>query len=222
MQRQGDVSASGVSHLGLGLVVGRDCIGSEQHGDRHMVLLASRRPTSVPAPVAGATSLQVAFIGLGVMGFPAGRPLGEQGPRRNGVQSAPARAEEWCAHYPGGRAPTPRDAAAQAEMVFCCVGNDDDLSVALGRDGHPGWARAGGIMSTTPRPRPASRASWRRLPRTGPSFHRCAGVRRSGGCRERALTIMCGGEPDPFIRAEPVLRAYGRAVTLLGPPGAAS
>ena len=123
---------------------------------------------------------------------------------------------------PAGAPPTPRDAAAQAEIVFCL--RRQRRRPALGGPGarrHPGRARAGGIIvdHTT-----ASASVARELAEAcreqGRHFIDAPVSGGQAGAENGALTIMCGGEPDPFARAEPVLRAYGRAVTLLGPAGA--
>ena len=107
-------------------------------------------------------------------------------------------------------------------MVFCCVGNDDDLrGVVNGPDGILAGLEADGIVvdHTT-----ASADVARELAAVarehGRHFVDAPVSGGQAGAENGALTIMCGGEPDPFARAEPVLRAYGRAVTLLGPPGA--
>jgi 3-hydroxyisobutyrate dehydrogenase-like beta-hydroxyacid dehydrogenase len=133
-----------------------------------------------------------------------------------------ARAEAWCAEHAGRRADSPRAAAAAAEMVFCCVGNDDDLrSVVLGPDGILAGLEPQGIVAdhTT-----ASASVARELAEAararGRHFLDAPVSGGQAGAENGALTIMCGGEADPFLRAEPVLRAYGRAVTLLGPAGA--
>jgi 3-hydroxyisobutyrate dehydrogenase-like beta-hydroxyacid dehydrogenase len=165
---------------------------------------------------------RVAFVGLGIMGFPMAGHLASKGHAVTVYNRSPPRAEAWCTRYEGRRAATPRAAAAEAEMVFCCVGNDDDLrSVVLGPDGILAGLEPDGIVvdHTT-----ASASVARELAEAaraqGRHFLDAPVSGGQAGAENGALTIMCGGEPDPFARAEPVLRAYGRAVTLLGPPGA--
>ena len=165
---------------------------------------------------------RVAFVGLGVMGFPMAGHLAAKGHEVTVYNRTPAKAEAWCRQHGGRRAATPREAAAAAEMVFSCVGNDDDLrGVVNGPDGILAGLEADGIVvdHTT-----ASADVARELAAVaraqGRHFVDAPVSGGQAGAENGALTIMCGGEPDPFLRAEPVLRAYGRAVTLLGPPGA--
>ena len=165
---------------------------------------------------------RVAFVGLGVMGFPMAGHLAAKGHEVTVYNRTPAKAQAWCEKHGGRSAPTPREAAEAAEMVFCCVGNDDDLrGVVNGPDGILAGLEADGIVvdHTT-----ASADVARELAAVarehGRHFVDAPVSGGQAGAENGALTIMCGGEPDPFARAEPVLRAYGRAVTLLGPPGA--
>jgi 3-hydroxyisobutyrate dehydrogenase-like beta-hydroxyacid dehydrogenase len=165
---------------------------------------------------------RVAFVGLGVMGFPMAGHLAAKGHEVTVYNRTPAKAEAWCARHGGRRAATPREAAEAAEMVFCCVGNDDDLrGVVNGPDGILAGLEADGIVvdHTT-----ASADVARELAAVsrerGRHFVDAPVSGGQAGAENGALTIMCGGEPDSFARVEPVLRAYGRAVTLLGPPGA--
>ena len=164
---------------------------------------------------------RVAFVGLGVMGFPMARHLADRGHALTVFNRTPARAEDWCARFPGRRADTPREAAARAEMVFSCVGNDDDLrSVVLGPDGIlAGLAPGGIVVDHTTASATVARELATVAVEQGRAFHRRAGLGWPGGAENGALTIMCGGEAEPFARAEPVLRAYGRAVTHMGPAG---
>ena len=165
---------------------------------------------------------RVAFVGLGVMGFPMAGHLAAKGHEVTVYNRTPARAEAWCRQHGGRSAASPREAAAAAEMVFSCVGNDDDLrGVVNGPDGILAGLEADGIVvdHTT-----ASADVARELAAVaraqGRHFVDAPVSGGQAGAENGTLTIMCGGEPDPFLRAEPVLRAYGRAVTLLGPPGA--
>ena len=165
---------------------------------------------------------RVAFVGLGVMGFPMAGHLAAKGHEVTVYNRTPAKAEAWCRQHGGRSAATPGEAAAAAEMVFSCVGNDDDLrGVVNGPDGILAGLEADGIVvdHTT-----ASADVARELAAVaraqGRHFVDAPVSGGQAGAENGTLTIMCGGEPDPFLRAEPVLRAYGRAVTLLGPPGA--
>ena len=165
---------------------------------------------------------RVAFVGLGVMGFPMAGHLAAKGHEVTVYNRTPAKAEAWCAQHGGRRAATPREAAEAAEMVFCCVGNDDDLrGVVKGPDGILAGLEADGIVvDHTTASADVARELAAVAREQGRHFVDAPVSGGQAGAENGALTIMCGGEPDPFVRAEPVLRAYGRAVTLLGPPGA--
>jgi 3-hydroxyisobutyrate dehydrogenase-like beta-hydroxyacid dehydrogenase len=164
---------------------------------------------------------KVAFLGLGVMGFPMGRHLAAKGHEVTVYNRTAAKAEAWVAAHGGRLARTPREAAAGQEIVLACVGNDDDLrEVATGPDGAlPGMEPGATFVDHTT----ASAAVAREL-------HAAAGERGLGfvdapvsggqaGAENGALTVMCGGEPEVYARAEPVIMAYARACRLLGPPG---
>jgi 3-hydroxyisobutyrate dehydrogenase-like beta-hydroxyacid dehydrogenase len=165
---------------------------------------------------------RVAFVGLGVMGFPMAGHLAAKGHQVTVYNRTPAKAEAWCRQHGGRRAGNPREAAEAAEMVFCCVGNDDDLrGVVMGPDGILAGLEAAGIMvDHTTASADVARELALAARERGRHFIDAPVSGGQAGAENGALTIMCGGEPDPFARAEPVLRAYGRAVTLLGPPGA--
>ena len=165
---------------------------------------------------------RVAFVGLGVMGFPMAGHLAAKGHEVTVYNRTPAKAEAWCAQHGGRRAATPREAAEAAEMVFCCVGNDDDLrGVVNGPDGILAGLEADGIVvDHTTASADVARELAAVAREQGRHFVDAPVSGGQAGAENGALTIMCGGEPAPFVRAEPVLRAYGRAVTLLGPPGA--
>jgi 3-hydroxyisobutyrate dehydrogenase-like beta-hydroxyacid dehydrogenase len=165
---------------------------------------------------------RVAFVGLGVMGFPMAGHLARAGHEVTVYNRTAARAEDWSARHGGRPAATPREAATGAEMVLTCVGNDDDLrAVVLGADGILAGLEPDGIVvdHTT-----ASASVARELAlaagEQGRHFLDAPVSGGQAGAENGTLTIMCGGEPLPFARAEPVLRAYGRAVTLMGPVGA--
>jgi 3-hydroxyisobutyrate dehydrogenase len=166
----------------------------------------------------------VAFLGLGVMGFPMAGHLARNGHRVTVYNRTTAKAQEFAALQHGAAkwAATPREAAAEADFVFSCVGNDDDLrSVTLGPDGAFAGMRPGAIFvdHTT-----ASAQVAREL-------HALAGAAGLGfidapisggqaGAEKGALTVMCGAKPEIYARAEPVIASYARACRLMGPPGA--
>jgi 3-hydroxyisobutyrate dehydrogenase-like beta-hydroxyacid dehydrogenase len=165
----------------------------------------------------------VAFLGLGVMGFPMAGHLARNGHRVTVYNRTTAKAKEFAALQHGAAkwAATPREAAAEADFVFSCVGNDNDLrSVTLGPDGAFAGMRPGAIFvdHTT-----ASAQVAREL-------HALAGAAGLGfvdapisggqaGAEKGALTVMCGAEPEIYARAEPVIASYARACRLMGPPG---
>jgi 3-hydroxyisobutyrate dehydrogenase-like beta-hydroxyacid dehydrogenase len=164
----------------------------------------------------------VAFVGLGVMGFPMAGHLAAKGHTTTVFNRTPARAESWCARFGGSFAATPAAAATDAEIVAVCVGNDADLrSVVLGPEGIlAGLAPGGIVVDHTTASAEVARELAAVAAAQGKHFIDAPVSGGQAGAENGALTIMCGGETEPFSRAEPVLRAYGRAVTLMGPSGA--
>ena len=163
-----------------------------------------------------------AFIGLGIMGYPMAGHLQAKGHEVCVYNRSAAKAERWAKQHGGRHAPTPRAAAAGAEFVFMCVGNDDDIrSVALGDDGALAGLGEGCVLvdHTT-----ASADIARELETAAKSqkkqFLDAPVSGGQAGAENGALTIMCGGEPAAFERAKPVMDGYGKAVTLMGPAGA--
>ncbi|MGQ9365388.1 NAD(P)-dependent oxidoreductase [Azospirillum sp. ST 5-10] len=161
----------------------------------------------------------VAFLGLGVMGFPMAGHLAARGHAVTVWNRTAAKAEAWAARHPGRAAASAAEAAAGADMVFMCVGNDDDVRAVAGA-ALPAMA-AGAILAdhTT-----ASATVAREIAAAG----RERGVHvldapvsgGQAGAEKGVLTVMVGGDEEPFARAKPVMEAYGRAVTLMGPTGA--
>jgi 3-hydroxyisobutyrate dehydrogenase len=167
---------------------------------------------------------KVAWIGLGVMGFPMAGHLFAKGGHDIAVYNRnPAKAQAWVEKLGGGRtAQTPGKAALDAEYVFCCVGNDDDLrEVTTGENGAFHGMRAGAVFidHTT-----ASAEAARALNATG----RARGIAfldapvsgGQAGAENGALTVMVGGDEEPYERAKPLIASYARAVTRIGPAGA--
>ncbi|WP_374437888.1 NAD(P)-dependent oxidoreductase [Pseudomonas panipatensis] len=164
----------------------------------------------------------VAFIGLGVMGYPMAGHLQSKGHDVCVYNRTPARAERWVAEYAGRSAPTPREAAQGAEFVMCCVGNDDDLrSVVLGADGALAGMQAGSVFvdhttaSAAVARELAVQAAEREL-----GFLDAPVSGGQAGAENGVLTVMVGGEPTFYQRAEPVIAAYARMVRLMGHSGA--
>jgi 3-hydroxyisobutyrate dehydrogenase len=163
-----------------------------------------------------------AFIGLGIMGYPMAGHLQAKGHEVCVYNRTAAKAEAWARQYGGRTAATPRQAAEGAELVFMCVGNDDDIrSVAYGDDGALAGMGEGSILvdHTT-----ASADIARELEAAakdgGKQLVDAPVSGGQAGAENGTLTIMCGGEQAAFERARPVMEAYGRAVTLMGPAGA--
>jgi 3-hydroxyisobutyrate dehydrogenase len=165
---------------------------------------------------------RVAFLGLGVMGHPMAGHLARAGHRVTVYNRSPAKAVDWQASYGGERAATPAAAAAGAEFVFACVGNDDDLrSVVLGSDGAFAGMAPGAIFvdHTT-----ASAAVARELHADaiehGLHFIDAPVSGGQAGAVNGALTVMCGGDVAAFDSMKPLAMAFSRAVTRVGPSGA--
>jgi 3-hydroxyisobutyrate dehydrogenase len=166
-------------------------------------------------------SQKVAFLGLGVMGYPMAGHLKRAGHEVTVYNRSAAKAEQWVAEYGGQKAPTPREAAQAADIVFCCVGNDDDLrSVVLGESGALAGMKPGTVFvdHTT-----ASAEVARELHATarekGIGFVDAPVSGGQAGAVNGQLTVMCGGEPAQFDRVKPIAMAFARAFTLIGPPG---
>ena len=164
----------------------------------------------------------VAFLGLGVMGYPMAGHLAAAGHRVTVYNRTAAKAAQWVAEHGGKSAPTPAEAARGAELVFACVGNDDDLrSVTLGATGAFAAMKAGAIFvdHTT-----ASAEVARELTQAAQAkklaFIDAPVSGGNLGAINGALTVMCGGDAEAFATAKPVAMAFSRAVTLLGPAGA--
>jgi len=171
------------------------------------------------APPAART---VAFIGLGVMGYPMAGHLVRAGHRVTVYNRNPAKAAQWVAEYGAASAASPRLAAAGAEVVCACVGNDDDLrSVVLGDAGAYAGMHDGAIFvdHTTASAAVARELSGEAVTR-GLQFIDAPVSGGNLGATNGTLTVMCGGDPAAFASAQPVIAAYAKAVTLLGPSGA--
>jgi len=166
--------------------------------------------------------MKVAFLGLGVMGFPMAGHLAAAGHEVAVFNRTRARAERWAAQHGGRVAATPADAAHAAALVFACVGNDDDVrQIALGADG----ALAAMAPDATFVDHTTTSA---RLAREIDAAARARGLHfldapvsgGQSGAEKGILTVMAGGEPETFAAAEPVVACYARTFRLLGPAGA--
>jgi 3-hydroxyisobutyrate dehydrogenase len=163
-----------------------------------------------------------AFIGLGIMGYPMAGHLAAKGHEVTVYNRTTAKAEQWAKQHGGRAAPTPREAAKGAELVFMCVGNDDDIrSVAFGDDGAlAGMGEGCVLVDHTTASADIARELEAEAGKQGKQFVDAPVSGGQAGAENGVLTIMCGGEPAAFERAKPVMEAYGRAVTLMGPAGA--
>jgi 3-hydroxyisobutyrate dehydrogenase len=164
----------------------------------------------------------VAFLGLGVMGDPMAGHLAAAGHRVTVYNRTAAKAAEWVARHGGKSAPTPAEAARGAELVFACVGNDDDLrSVTLGASGAFAGMKAGAIfVDHTTASAEAARELAAAAKDKGLAFVDAPVSGGNLGAINGALTVMCGGDAEPFAAAKPVAMAFATAMTLLGPSGA--
>jgi len=167
-------------------------------------------------------SLPVAFIGLGVMGYPMAGHLARAGHQVTVYNRNPARAAQWVAEFGGRSAATPRDAATGAALVMACVGNDDDLrSVVLGHDGaFAGMADDAVFADHTTASAAVARELHADARRGGLHFIDAPVSGGQAGAQNGMLTIMCGGDAEPFARLQPVALSYARACTRIGDSGA--
>ena len=165
---------------------------------------------------------KVAFLGLGVMGFPMAGHLAAKGHEVTVYNRTFAKAEAWTQKHKGKAAKTPRKAAAGQEIVFCCVGNDDDLrSVVLGPDGaFAGMAKGTIFFDNTTASADIARELHAAGKKLGIDFIDAPVSGGQAGAENGQLTVMCGGDAVPFERAKPVADAFSKAVTLIGPSGA--
>ncbi|MGZ8131253.1 NAD(P)-dependent oxidoreductase [Bordetella bronchiseptica] len=168
------------------------------------------------------TPRNVAFLGLGVMGLPMAGHLARAGHQVTVYNRTAAKAQAWAAEFGGKAAATPREAAAGAQIVFCCVGNDDDLrSLVLGADGAFAGMQAGAVfVDHTTASADVARELYAAARELNLQFIDAPVSGGQAGAVNGALTIMCGGDSATFEDIKPVAHAFGRAVTLVGPPGA--
>ena len=165
---------------------------------------------------------KAAFVGLGVMGYPMAGHLKTRGGHALTVYNrTAAKAEKWVAQHGGKRAPTPKEAAAAADFVFACVGNDNDLrEVMLAKDGVFAGVRPGAIVvDHTTASAEIARELYGEAKTRGFDFIDAPVSGGQGGAENGVLTVMCGGDAAPFARAEKVIAAYARACTLIGASG---
>jgi 3-hydroxyisobutyrate dehydrogenase len=167
-------------------------------------------------------SAKVAFIGLGVMGFPMAGHLKAKGYDVTVYNRTAAKAEEWVKKHGGKSAPTPAAAAKDADFVMTMVGNDDDvLAVTTAKDGVLSGMKKGAILvDHTTASADVARKVFAAAKEKGIDFIDAPVSGGQAGAENGKLTVMCGGEQAPFDKAKPVMDSYGRMVTLLGKAGA--
>ncbi len=184
--------------------------------------MSSTNPKSYPA----GPSHRVAFLGLGVMGYPMAGHLALAGHQVTVYNRTPAKSIAWCAEFAGSngsqRAATPRQAAQGADIVFCCVGNDADLAqVTLGADGALAGMKPGAVLvDHTTASASVARELYGAAKNLGLQFVDAPVSGGQAGAQNGALTVMCGGDPAAFDAMQPVAMAFSKAVTLLGASGA--
>ena len=186
-----------------------------------MTVAQQTNPRSYP----DATPRKVAFLGLGVMGWPMAGHLALAGHTVTVFNRTAAKAQAWVQAFAAtGRAhhaSTPREAAQGADIVLMCVGNDDDVrSVVLGPDGALAGMQSGSILiDHTTASAQLARELYASAQQQGVAFVDAPVSGGQAGAQNGQLTIMCGGDEAAFVTAEPVMACFGRAVTLMGPSG---
>lgn len=165
---------------------------------------------------------KVAFLGLGVMGYPMAGHLRKAGHEVTVYNRTTAKAEKWAAEHGGSFKATPKEAARGQEFVFSCVGNDDDLrSVTIGEDGAFHGMEKGAIyIDNTTASAEVARELAREADARGFSFLDAPVSGGQAGAENGQLTVMVGGNPEVFERAKPVIDAYAKMVGLMGESGA--
>jgi 3-hydroxyisobutyrate dehydrogenase/2-hydroxy-3-oxopropionate reductase len=177
--------------------------------------IAERTYESTPAR-------KVAFIGLGVMGYPMAGHLARAGHSVTVYNRSSAKAAAWLAEFGGAHKATPREAAVGADIVFACVGNDDDLrSITLGADGAFAGMAAGAIfVDHTTASADVARELYQAAKTLGLSFVDAPVSGGQAGAVNGLLTVMCGGDSAAFDNVKPAAMAFSRAFTLMGDTGA--
>ena len=165
---------------------------------------------------------KVAFLGLGVMGFPMAGHLAKKGGHEVTVYNrSAAKAKQWIEKFGGRSAPTPKAAAEGQQFVMCCVGNDNDLrSVTLGPDGaFSGISKGATFVDHTTASAEVARELDAEAKKRGFKFVDAPVSGGQAGAENGVLTVMCGGAEDAYAAAEPIIVAYARMCKRLGPAG---
>ena len=165
--------------------------------------------------------MKLAFLGLGVMGFPMAGHLAKAGHEVTVYNRTAAKTKAWTEQHKGAAKATPAEAAAGAEIVFTCVGNDDDVrQVVLGEQGAlSGMDKGALLVDHTTASAELARELDAAAKAKGFGFLDAPVSGGQAGAQNGALTVMVGGDVESFARAEPVMKHYGRAVTHMGAAG---
>jgi 3-hydroxyisobutyrate dehydrogenase len=165
---------------------------------------------------------KVAFLGLGVMGYPMAGHLKAAGHEVTVYNRTSAKAEAWVAQHGGAWASTPREAVDGAEFVMACVGNDDDLrSVCLGEDGaFAGMGENAVFVDHTTVSETVTKELYQAAQATGLHFVDAPISGGQAGAENGVLSVMCGGDADPYQRAEPIIQIYSKICRRIGESGA--
>jgi 3-hydroxyisobutyrate dehydrogenase len=165
---------------------------------------------------------KVGFIGLGVMGYPMAGHLAAVGHDVTAFNRTASKADAWAKEHGGNAASTPAEAAKDADFVFCCVGNDDDLrSVTLGDNGAFQAIKKGAILiDNTTASANIARELGNEAAKAGFGFLDAPVSGGQAGAENGQLTVMCGGDQTTFDAAKPVIEAFARMVGLMGDTGA--
>jgi 3-hydroxyisobutyrate dehydrogenase-like beta-hydroxyacid dehydrogenase len=166
---------------------------------------------------------KVAWIGLGVMGYPMAGHIRRKGGHELTVYNRnSAKAEAWVKEYGGTTASTPQEAAKDADLVFCCVGNDNDLrEVTLGPNGAFNGVRKGAVfIDNTTASATIARELYAAAKAKGFDFLDAPVSGGQAGAQNGVLTVMIGGDASAFDKAKPIIDNYARMATLIGPAGA--
>lgn len=165
--------------------------------------------------------MKVAFLGLGVMGYPMAGHLVSQGHEVTVYNRTTAKAQAWVDQHGGALGETPAEAARGAEIVFCCVGNDDDLrQVVLGDNGALAAMESGAIfVDHTTASAMVARELAQAATEVSIGFLDAPVSGGQAGAENGVLSVMVGGDQASFDRAEPVMQAYGKSIRLLGEAG---
>jgi len=165
--------------------------------------------------------MKTAFLGLGVMGYHMAGYLQKAGHDTTVYNRTAAKSDKWVAEFGGAKADTPAAAADGADIVFACVGNDNDLrAVVVGENGALGGMKSGAIfVDNTTASAEVARELYASAKERGVSFIDAPVSGGEAGAQNGALTVMCGGDADAFATAQPVIDTFSRAVTLMGPSG---